>query len=61
MVDANEKEIEPHLTINVSEERLISLRYNTLSTSRRSHRRRWRIRDLITKVMSILLKITLGA
>jgi hypothetical protein len=61
MVDAKEKEIEPHLTINVAEERLISLRCNILSTSRRSHRRRWRIRDLITKVMSILLKITLGA
>jgi hypothetical protein len=59
MVDAREKEIEPHLTINVAEERLIGLRYNTLSTSRRSHGRRWRIRDLITKVMSILLKITL--
>jgi hypothetical protein len=61
VVDANEKEIEPHLTINVVEERLISLRHNTLSTSRRSHRRRWRVRDLITIVMSILLKITLGA
>jgi hypothetical protein len=31
-----------------------------LSTSRRSHRRRWRIRNLISIVMSILLKITLG-
>jgi hypothetical protein len=61
MVDANEKENEPHLTINVAKERLISLRHNTFSTSRRSHRRRWKIRDLITKVMSILLKITLGA
>jgi hypothetical protein len=61
MVDAKEKEIEPHLTINVAEERLIGLRYNTLSTSRRSHRRRWRIRDLITKVTSILLKIALGS
>jgi hypothetical protein len=38
MIDANEEEIEPHLTIN------IGLRYNTLSTSRRSHRRRWRVR-----------------
>jgi hypothetical protein len=61
VVDANEKEIEPHLTINVAEERFISLRHNTLSTSRRSHRRRCRVRDLITKVMSILSKITLGA
>jgi hypothetical protein len=40
---------------------VISLRNNTLSTSRRSHRRRWRIRDLISIVMSILLKVTLGA
>jgi hypothetical protein len=61
VVDVNEEEIVSHLTINVAEERLISLRYNTLSNSRRSHRRRWRVRNLITIVMSILLKITLGA